>query len=237
MTIARLVQAEILDHLDEDDPRAMRSRADLRRIHAVMGTRRILLNVLRKLNFKPRRILEIGAGDASLMLRLAHSMAGDWGPVQLTLLDRQKLVTEQTLQAFHRLGWQVDCINIDILDWIGAPSGQTYDLVLANLFLHHFEEAELATLLAALSQRAHRLCACEPRRSLLALAGSRLVGLLGANAVTREDAVLSVQAGFADDELSRLMQPAFREWEISEYPAGLFSHCVVAARKVAAQTG
>lgn len=237
MTFARLVQAETLDYLEEDDPRAIRSRADLRRIHAVMGTRRILLNALRKLHCKPRRIIEIGAGDASLMLRLAQAMVNEWGPVQLTLLDRQKLVPQPTLQAFQRLGWQVECVNIDILDWIRAPSGQPYDLALANLFLHHFKEEELSALLAALSQRAHRLLACEPRRSGLALAGSRLVGLLGANAVTREDAVLSVQAGFADDELSRLMQPAFREWEISEFPAGLFSHCLVAVRKTDRQSG
>lgn len=237
MTFARLVQAETLDHLDEDDPRAMRSRSDLRRIHAVMGTRRILLSALRKLKVKPRRILEIGAGDGSLTLRLAQAMADEWGAVQLSLLDRQMLVSQQTLLAFHRLSWQVECINLDILDWIRAPSSQTYDLVLANLFLHHFKEAELATLLAALSQRAHLLCACEPRRSRLALAGSRVVGLLGANAVTREDAVLSVQAGFSDDELSRLMQPAYREWQVSEYPAGLFSHCLVAVRKAGAPTG
>jgi hypothetical protein len=102
--------------------------------------------------------------------------------------------------------------------------------VLANLFLHHFQEPELTAILAALSRHTHALCACEPRRSHLALAGSRMVGLLGANAVTREDAVLSVKAGFAGKDLSQRMHPAFHGWQIDEYAAGLFSHCLVASR-------
>jgi len=230
MAFARLVQAETLDYLAEDDPRAIRSRADLRRIHAVMGTRRILLKALRRMRIKPRRVLELGAGDASLTLRLARALADEWGAVHLTLLDRQNAVTSRTLQSFERLGWTVESVNTDVLDWIREPSQQTFDLALANLFLHHFEESELSALLRALSLRARALCACEPRRTRLALAGSRLVGMLGANAVTREDAVLSVQAGFVGSEMSQLCKPALPGWQIEEYPAGLFTQCLAAVR-------
>lgn len=230
MSFARVVQAETLDYLDEGDPRAIRSRSDLRRIHAIMGTRRILLKTLRRMPIKPRRVIELGAGDGSLMLRLARSLAHEWDTVHLTLLDRQNVVSARTLAAFEDLGWQVELLNADVFDWIRGPVQRPFDLALANLFLHHFNEAELSTLLHALSRRAHALCACEPRRSHVALTGSHLVGLLGANEVTREDAVLSVQAGFAGNELSRLLQPAFQGWHIEEFPAGLFSHCLSAVR-------
>ncbi|HEU4708590.1 MAG TPA: hypothetical protein VFS17_04690, partial [Methylophilaceae bacterium] len=72
--------------------------------------------------------------------------------------------------------------------------------------------------------------ACEPRRSWFALGGSRLVGLLGANDVTREDAVLSVKAGFRERELSSLWPHAGHSWELHECAAGLFSHCFIATR-------
>ena len=63
------------------------------------------------------------------------------------------------------------------------------------------------------------------------LAGSHLIGLLGAGPVTREDAVLSVRAGFRARELSDLW-PNRENWILHEYPAGLFSHCFLAIRKV-----
>jgi hypothetical protein len=105
-----------------------------------------------------------------------------------------------------------------------------WDLVSTALFLHHFEPAPLQRLLAAAAARCDRFFACEPARSLLALAGSHLVGVLGANAVTREDAVLSVRAGFRADELSACWPRRGEHWQLQERPAGLFSHCFSACR-------
>jgi hypothetical protein len=66
------------------------------------------------------------------------------------------------------------------------------------------------------------------------LLGSYLIGLIGANAVTREDAVLSVRAGFAGNELSALWPVEHGGWNLREYAAGLFSHCFLATRGRAA---
>ena len=231
--MARIVQPETLDFLPEDDPRALRSRADLRRINRIMGTRRIMISALRRLHqptYQPTRMIELGAGDGSLMLAIARTLAHDWRGVHLTLLDRQNLVADTTVSAFHQLGWQVEIVRADLLEWMHQPAAERYDIVLANLFFHHFENAQLAAIFAALVQRADALCMCEPRRAQLALVASHLVGLIGANDVTREDAVLSVRAGFAGSELSRLLPPECSGWQREEYAAGLFSHCLVAAR-------
>jgi hypothetical protein len=127
----------------------------------------------------------------------------------------------------------------DVLDWAAAatdpllPDSTTarWDLIVANLFLHHFEDADLAGLLAAIAARGDRLFACEPRRAWLALAGSHLLGVIGVNAVTRADAVLSVHAGFhRGGAHARCGRSAGAEWQVQEYPAGLFSHCFRAAR-------
>jgi hypothetical protein len=234
MNLPRRVQPETLDQLAESDPRAVRSRADLRRINRVMGTRTIMLRALRHAIAAPRRIIELGAGDGTLMLGLARRLARYWPGVHLTLLDRQNLVTAQTISAFHALGWQVEILNVDVLMWLKQPVHDRYDLAVANLFVHHFDDRQLTLMLPALAERAAVFFICEPRRAWVPLLGSYLIGLIGANAVTREDAVLSVRAGFAGNELSALWPVERGGWNLREYAAGLFSHCFLAIRGRAA---
>ncbi|MDB5731211.1 MAG: hypothetical protein JWQ03_1106 [Variovorax sp.] len=244
MILPRTVGAETLDGLAEDDPRAMRSRRDLRRVHRAMGTRTIVARALRKMMAAPRdraaplRLLELGAGDGTLMLGVAGALAPHWPGVELTLLDRQALVQHATLERYATLGWRASVRVADVLDWAVAPLGDRlanggaahWDLVVANLFLHHFEAAPLGVLLGSIAARSDHFFACEPRRAWLALVGSHLIGALGANAVTREDAVLSVHAGFTGHELSALWPREPQGWQLREHPAGLFSHCFGASR-------
>ena len=89
----------------------------------------------------------------------------------------------------------------------------------------------LGRLLAACARRADALAACEPRRSRFALAASHLIFFLGANAVTRHDGVLSVRAGFVDRELGAAWPDDPAAWRLDEYDDGLFTHCLVAARR------
>lgn len=105
-----------------------------------------------------------------------------------------------------------------------------WDVVWANLFIHHFERDELKGLLADIAARTRAFVCCEPRRSLMPMMTSHLVALLGAGPVTRHDALASVRAGFRAKELSHLW-PNRKDWLLIEYPAGFFSHCFIAVRK------
>jgi hypothetical protein len=227
----RRLQPELLDELPAHDPRAQRSRADLRRIHHAMGTLRLLERALAApfAQAPPRRILEVGAGDGSLMLRLARRLAPRWPGVELTLLDRLELVDARTRAGFAALGWTVQVKACDVFEAVREPAPAPWDLVCANLFLHHFEGEALRALLAGFATRTRVFCAFEPRRATLQLAASRLLGAIGANAVTRQDAVLSVRAGFRDAEIGALW-PRGR-WQLSEGRAGLFSHRFVAVHE------
>ena len=258
--MARVVAVEALDHLAPDDPEAMRSRRDLARVHRAMGTRSIIRRGWRALVSPPRaaaplRILELGAGDGTLLLGVARSLTPGWPRVQLSLLDRQDIVTPATLAGFAKLGWAAQVQVADVLAWAarpdvtssGLPSPPSpstsrslsppprWDLITTSLFLHHFEGAQLDLLLAAVAARCDRFHACEPGRSWLALAGSHLVGAIGANAVTRADAVVSVRAGFRRDEISARWPRAGVDWQLRESAAGLFSHCFSAHRSGAAR--
>jgi hypothetical protein len=242
VTTPRVVAVEALDHLAPDDPAARRSRRDLVRVHRAMGTRSILLQGWRVLLAsatapRPLRILELGAGDGTLLLGVARSLAPRWPQVQLTLLDRQDIVSAATRKDYADLGWTARVQPDDVLAWAARPvehmrgTGMArWDLITTTLFLHHFEDRQLGLLLAAVASRTDRFFACEPKRSWLPLAGSHLVGAIGANAVTREDAVLSVRAGFRGNEIAATWPRDAGAWQTREYSAGIFSHCFSARR-------
>ena len=227
----RRVLPELLDALPADDPRAIRSRRDLRLVNRIMGAKAALLWALDGAGLAaPRRIVELGAGDGSMALRIARSRARAWPGVALTLLDLNPVVSSQTLAAIRELGWEVQVATADALDWLTQPAAAD-SVVLANLFVHHFDGDRLTQLLAGVAARARLFVCYEPRRSRFALAGSHLLGLIGCNDVTRHDAVLSVRAGFRGDELSRAWfraQPS--GWTLRESPAGLFGHLFAASR-------
>jgi len=229
--LPRRVEAETLDRLPETDPRAIRSRQDLRRVNRAMATLSILgrgIDVATR-GRPPRRIVELGAGDGTLLLRLARRRAPKWPGVEATVVDRQNLITPETRRRFAALGWTLHVVARDVFEWLDGSDPVAHDLVLANLFLHHFEADALARMLPGIAARSAAFVACEPRRAPMALLGSHLVGLLGCNAVSRNDAVLSVHAGFRDAELTA-MWPENRLWHVDEYPAGLFAHCFLATR-------
>jgi SAM-dependent methyltransferase len=230
LVLARCVEPETLDNLGEDDPRAIRSRRDLQRINRIMGNVQILDSLLHRcLEPPPSRIAELGSGDGSLLLRLARRR-GAWRDVSLCLVDRQDVVPDSTRAAFADLGWALRTATMDVFAWLELEDHPRYDLIIANLFAHHFEGPALSRLLQAVAQMTDCFVACEPRRTRVALWGSHLVGIVGANAVTRRDAVLSVRAGFRDQELTALW-PNDGSWQLNEMRAGLFSHAFAATRR------
>lgn len=229
MSFARVLEDETLDHLAENDPRAVHSRRDLQRINRLMGSAGIIGNVLWKSGIAPKRIIELGTGDGTLMLRLAKRFADEWKNVHVTLLDRQDLVNEETRAEFGRLGWQVETLCADVNAWAAQQNDAHWDVCIANLFIHHFDEKQIGALFAALAARSDFFIACEPRRERLPFYMSHLVGFVGANDVTREDAVLSVRAGFRGKELSALW-PQDQGWKLEERAARLFSHLFIADR-------
>ena len=240
MTFPRTVSREILDVLAASDPRATRARRDLQRVNRIMGTRGIIVRGMqpalgRCSRYLPLRVLELGAGDGTLMLCIAQELSRSWPAVHLTLLDRLALLDADTSTAFAHLGWSVQTLSVDVLDWAAAPMPPhlppRWDVIVTNLFLHHFDDLLLPELMCAIAARCNWFVACEPRRAPISLIGSYLIGAVGASRVTRNDAVLSVHAGFRDAELSIAWPGDHDDWQLQEHAAGLFSHFFRAARR------
>ena len=228
----RCVEPEWLDDLPPADPSARQSRKDLQRVNTWMGHSGIMVQALRSTcpGQSVRRIVDLGAGDGSFLLGVARQLAADWRGTSAVLLDRLNVLSPRTRQGFAALGWRTDILEAEALDWLKHPAAPPCDVMLANLFLHHFTEAQLAELLRAGARQARTFIAVEPRRSERSLLFSRLLWLIGCNHVTRHDAPVSVGAGFAGRELSRLW-PSGQSWTLKERPAGWFSHLFVAQRR------
>ena len=223
----RIVQPEWLDALSPGDPRAIRSRRDLRRINWWMRNHVIMAHALKNyLSAAPQPITELGAGDGNFLLQVAHKM--NFSNAAVILLDRQKNVSAETLDDFAKLGWRAEAVVADVFDW--PQTSGAGEVVIANLFLHHFQNERLAVLLQKISERTKLVIALEPRRARWPLFCSHVLWAIGCNDVTRHDAVVSVRAGFTDAEISALW-PDKTNWQLTEHRAGPFGHLFIARRR------
>jgi hypothetical protein len=219
---ARVLEPELLDELAADDPRAMASRRDLVRVNRVMRQQAIMAGLLRGLE-PPRLLADLGSGDGRFLLGVARRLK--WSGVTALVVDRQDIASAQTRAGFAALGWRCESMTGDVFDMLAALEA---DIITANLFLHHLDDAALTRLLALAAGKARAFVATEPRRSTPALLGSHLLFALACNAVTRHDAVASVRAGFSGDEISRLWPQG--GWTLRENLALPFTHCFTARR-------
>lgn len=224
--MTRVLEPELLDELPANDSRAIHSRRDLRRINALMGNARVIARFVTRYveaaGLKaPVTVAEIGAGDGNIGLRVARALSGRGVDGKLLLIDR----IAHELQDAEK--WNVETIQADVFEWI--ERGQKADVVIANLFLHHFEDGRLRELLGKCAGLCDCFVAAEPRRSELAEWFAGRLKLVGCNDVTLHDAEISVRAGFNDDELSRLWPPN-EKWSLVERRAGLFTHFFGAIR-------
>ena len=207
----------------------MRSRRDLTRVNSFMGNAgRMAKALLAHAPSAPRTIADLGSGDGQFMLAVARRLAPRWSGVSVVLLDQQNIVSQATRAGFAALGWRAEPTSADVFNFLAQ--GRAADIVTANLFLHHFADAELTRLLTQVAGATAMMVACEPRRSKLVVEASRLLWMVGCNDVSVHDAVVSARAGFNGHELSALW-PRDPQWHLQEHAAGLFSHRFIARRQ------
>src|ERR1043166_6594754 len=169
---ARQVRREWVDELPADNPRAVRSRRDLVRVNTWMMQPGIMARTLLAHcgPMAPRSILDLGSGDGRFMLRVAGLLAQRWRKVSVTMLDQQDIVEPSTRRGFNALGWSFKTITGDLFGASGRLPD--VDVSTANLFLHHFGDAQLGPLFARLAPLAPLFVTCEPRRGALPLFSS-----------------------------------------------------------------
>jgi SAM-dependent methyltransferase len=142
-------------------------------------------------------LVEVGSGDGRLASRLAQE---GWNVTAIDLMPKPPTCAQA-------VDWQ----SGDVREFLGDCQGA---VVVANLFWHHFRDAELKEI-GTLLGRSQGLVAAEPWRT-------RPTQWLGrtmypwVNEVTRHDMMVSIRAGFLPGELPALWGLSREEWEVHE---------------------
>ena len=217
----RIVEPEWWYHWPPEDPAARRSRADLRRINAVMGNERRILRILARHPEAVREgVWEWGGGDGNLAARIAR-----WQPqVRVTVCDLAPRPAGLAGEEWARIEWRQG-------DLFGQEVPERGGVLLANLFLHHFEEPELRRL-GGWCGAFRLLVFNEPDRSPLAARFGALCHPL-LHPVTRHDMQVSIRAGFRAGEMAGLLGLEESDWEITEASSLLGARWLVARRRQA----
>jgi hypothetical protein len=196
--VQRIVEPEILDTLPSDDPEAVASRRDLRRLNGLMANHRWLEQRIRAFLKPEWRLLELGAGDGTFGKRLLRH-----GVLEAPRLGAIDL-------APRPADWPAEAIWVQRDVQTGnLPAAE---VVVANLFLHHFEPPFLRKLGERLPAECRVLLCCEPSRKPMHLWQSSLLSLLPLGRVTKHDMPVSIRAGFLGDELPQFL--GISDWKI-----------------------
>lgn len=177
----RQLTPELLDQLPADDPRAVSSRRDLRRINRFMGNTGWILH---HLPTATPHITEIGAGDGALAAAI-HALRRGTPITTIDLAPRPDGLPDG-----------IEWIQGDLLE---APAVRPGGTLVANLILHHFTDDQLARIGRWL-ESFDTWVVNEPLRARTPLLLGRLATPF-IHPVTRHDMRVSIEAGFVDGEL------------------------------------
>ncbi len=213
----RDVQPELLETLPHDHPDALRSRQDLLLVNAVMGNHRWIARMIRHHAAPGWQITEIGAGDGALPMQLAKK-----GLCRTADLHAFDLAPRPATWPADAAWTQGDLFARQL------PASQ---VLLANLFLHHFQPDQLRTLGARISPETRLVLAAEPARYRIhTILGRALCVLARFHPVTRYDMQVSIRAGFRQHELPEALG-LDNGWEITVQETLLGGYRMMARRR------
>lgn len=150
----------------------------------------------------PVSIIDLGCGSGDMLRSVADFGKKNNFIFKLTGIE----ANEYTVNYARKLSANYPEISYLKMDVLGFDfPGLKFDIALANLFLHHFKNEEIVSLLKPLAKSAALgIVINDLQRSRLAYYLFKLLSVFISNPMTRNDGALSVLRGFKKKELIAL---------------------------------
>lgn len=198
-----------MDDFSIADKRVDDALHDIKIINKYLGGKSTSITGINKLigNIKTESgllMLDVGAGGSDFLDSIVDS-GTEFQCVSLDLNHRACKVLKNTLNV---IPVNADALKLPFRD-------NSFDIVHASLFLHHFTEDEIAILLNEFKRTARcGIVINDLHRSILALSGIRILTTLFAkSSMVKNDAPLSVKRGFTKTDFVDIL----RKQKISLY--------------------
>ena len=215
---------------------ALRQNLDeLETINTWLGGYRPVLNALARLKSRwpagrPLQLADLGSGGGDTLRHVARWAHKNAVPVELTGIDANPFMLEYA-RAKSTDYPEISYRQSDIFS--AGFQAETYDVLTASLFCHHFADDELGGLLRQWAEQARvAVVVNDLHRHWLAYHSIKwLTRLLGGSYLVRHDAPLSVARAFRRADFVRLLAQAglqnyelrwrwaFR-WQLVIWPVG-----------------
>jgi ubiquinone/menaquinone biosynthesis C-methylase UbiE len=212
--LQRVTSTEFLDDDLGTPAEIARSFDDLWHINRWLGGVSTNMHLLKKFfartGQQSARILEVGAGDSRLAGRLRLGLKRRHVSAEFVVLDRR---------ASHLLIGNPSSMGLQpvVADVFNLPfAEETFDVVMCNLFFHHFSGGAARDLLRRLAAVARKaVIVNDLERHALAHFFIRIGYPFARSRITRHDGPASVRQAYTKGELRNLAQEAgFREFEV-----------------------
>jgi len=196
--LRRRYNPELMDDRTISNERMARALKELKLVNRYLGGKATTRQGIRLLQktlpaTQPLSILDLGAGGADVFENVSHD-------VRITAIDRNEAACR-----YIRAHTPYAAVCGDVLQW--PVKDRAFDIVHASLFLHHFREHDIRSiLLTSLRSARYGVVVNDLRRSIVAYAGIKLLTVLFSKSdMVRHDGPLSVLRGFSRKELTDIL--------------------------------
>lgn len=206
-TSKRKMETEQMDDFTVQGDLLTETLDQLARINRYLGGNQVTMNGLKKIlkghpTDKPLTIVDMGCGNGDLLRCIAEYGKKVGYDFRLIGID----ANAHTVAYARKLSGNYKELSFQQLDVFSEEFQKLeYDLVLATLFLHHFSEEEIVTLLQSVMKTATvGMVVNDLHRNALAYFLFRLLGLFIRNPMTREDGLISIRKAFKREDLENM---------------------------------
>jgi ubiquinone/menaquinone biosynthesis C-methylase UbiE len=201
MFLKRSFQRELMDDFYIEDKRIDEALNELKIINKFLGGINLTKHGLNRISKKypslekPIKILDVGGGASDNLTSIKKQ-------------DHKIFSADMNKRINSYLKHSSKNVEIICADAFNLPfNGKAFDIVHLSLFLHHYNEVDIKTILEkCISLAKYGIIINDLRRSIFALAGIKLLTtFFSKSEFVKNDAPLSVKKSFAKNELVTIL--------------------------------